>query len=112
MKYRSMIKVIAGAGLAAGSMSVLASGFGGGWMQDRDTGTLYYSLAPTPPQQPSASSGHQKERLNSFGGGWVQDRNTGTLTYLHSHTDPHASKADGNSTYSYSTDQESSHEQL
>jgi hypothetical protein len=83
MKYQTMINMIAGAGLVLGPLSVAASGFGGGWMRDKDTGTLYYSLAPTPERHPTASHGQQSEQLNSFGGGWVQDKVSGTAYYLH-----------------------------
>ena len=48
MKKQTMINIIAGTGLVLGPVSVMASGFGGGWMQDKDTGTLYYSHTQTP----------------------------------------------------------------
>jgi hypothetical protein len=83
MKYQTMINMIAGAGLVLGPLSVAASGFGGGWMRDKDTGTLYYSLAPTPERHPTASHGQKPEHLGSFGGGWVQDKVSGTAYYLH-----------------------------
>jgi len=81
MNYQTMINVIAGTGLVLGPLSVMASDFGGGWMQDKDTGTLYYSHAPTPERSHDASRGVHSGKLNSFGGGWVQDKDTGTLYY-------------------------------
>ena len=46
MKYRMMMNLIAGAGMVATPLLAAASDFGGGWKQDKDTGALYYSLAP------------------------------------------------------------------
>jgi hypothetical protein len=81
MKYR-MRNLIAVAGVVAVPLLATASDFGGGWMRDKDTGTLYYSLAAEPGRHHQAGAvGHQSGSLNSFGGGWAQDRNTGTLYY-------------------------------
>jgi hypothetical protein len=76
-----MMNVIAGAGLVVTPLAVTASDFGGGWMQDKHTGTIYYSHAPEHGQNQVSSAGHRPGDLNSFGGGWVQDKHTGTISY-------------------------------
>jgi len=86
MKKQAMINIIAGAGLVLGPVSVMASGFGGGWVQDKDTGTLYYSLAPTHERHQAYSDAQQGKHLSSFGGGWMQNKDTGTLYYSRTHT--------------------------
>ena len=55
MKYKMIIKVIAGAGLAIGHFSAVASDFGGGWARDPHTGTSYNTNAPTVDQQKYAA---------------------------------------------------------
>ena len=84
MKYLTMIKYAAVTGLVAGSLNAAAAGFGGGWMHDRNTGTLYYSHASDGRLHAASSAGHSKVHQNSFGGGWVQDPDTGTLSYSRS----------------------------
>jgi hypothetical protein len=81
MKYGILMNVMAGAGLMATPVLVMASGFGGGWMHDKDTGTLSYTLAPDHGKHQAAAERHQSARLNGFGGGWVQDPVTRTLSY-------------------------------
>ncbi len=81
MKYRMMMNLIAGAGMVATPLLAAASDFGGGWKQDKDTGTLYYSLAPEHGRHQAGTDGHRSGNLNSFGGGWVQGKDTGTLYY-------------------------------
>ena len=62
-----------GAGLVLGSLSVAASGFGGGWKQDSNTGTLYYDAGK--PAQHHMNVPHGKSQkptaANSFGNGWI-----------------------------------------
>ena len=83
MKKTTIISFTAGAGLVLGSLSVAASGFGGGWKQDSNTGTLYYDAGK--PAQHHMNVPHGKSQkptaANSFGNGWMHDRNTGTLYY-------------------------------
>ena len=82
MKYPMMIKLIAVTGLVVAPLNAMASGFGGGWMQDKTTGTIYYSGAPSPERQQAVSDRQQPvQHLNSFGGGWVQDKTTSTIYY-------------------------------
>jgi hypothetical protein len=81
MKHLTMIKYAAVTGLVAGSLNAAAAGFGGGWMQDPNTGTLYYSHASDGRLHAASDAGHSKGHQNSFGGGWVQDRHTNTLSY-------------------------------
>lgn len=86
MKYPMMIKLIAVTGLVVAPLNAMASGFGGGWMQDKTTGTIYYSRAPSPERQQAASDAQpSNQRLNGFGGGWVQDKHTNTLSYHPEH---------------------------
>ena len=92
MKYRMLMNVMVGAGLVTAPLLVTASGFGGGWMHNKGTGTIYNSHAPDHGHQQAAAERHQSVRLNSFGGGWVQDPVTRTLSYslVHDRTVPAA----------------------
>jgi hypothetical protein len=81
MKYRMLMNMMVGAGMVTAPLLVTASGFGGGWMHNKGTGTLYYSHAPDYGHQQAAAERHQSLRLNSFGGGWVQDPSSRTLSY-------------------------------
>ncbi len=82
MKHQKMIKLIVMTGLVLGPLYATASSFGGGWVQNKATGTLYYSLAPTPDrQQLAADRQAPKSHTNGFGGGWAHDKATGTLSY-------------------------------
>ena len=84
MKQLKAIKLVAATGLVLGSLNAAASGFGGGWVQDKNTGTIYNSLATTPERHhASHDKMHGGGHMNSFGGGWVQDKNTGTIYYSH-----------------------------
>jgi hypothetical protein len=78
MKHKTIISLIAATGMAAPALSALASGFGGGWMHDKHTGTLSWTLAPEPVRH-QGDSGNARQKLNSFGGGLVQDKSSGTL---------------------------------
>ena len=79
MKHLTTIKFVAATGVVLGTLNATASGFGGGWVQDKHTGTAYNSLAPTHSQDQVSSDKKQvRGDMNSFGGGWVQDKNTGT----------------------------------
>jgi hypothetical protein len=78
MKHKTIISLIAATGMAAPALSALASGFGGGWMHDKHTGTLYSTLAPEPVRH-QGDSENAGQKLNSFGGGLVQDKYSGTL---------------------------------
>lgn len=93
MKYRMMMNLIAGAGMVATPLLAAASDFGGGWKQDKDTGTLYYSLAPEHGRHQAGTDGHRSGNLNSFGGGWVQDRVTGTIYYSRAHDVSHGTES-------------------
>jgi len=77
MKYQLMIKSIAGAAMVMGSINVMASGFGGGWMHD-STGTLMNANAPSHDSS-SPATGIKSKKGSEFGGGLSQDSNTGTL---------------------------------
>ena len=77
MKNQLMIKSIAGAAMVMGSMSVMATGFGGGWSHDPNTNTLMNASAPS--YTSSSSTGMKSKMGSEFGGGLSQDSNTGTL---------------------------------
>jgi hypothetical protein len=61
MKYQTMIKVIAGAGLVLGSFSAMA---GSGWAFD-------YSGATVVPQTAGSSENSHKNKTSSGGSGWA-----------------------------------------
>ena len=87
MKYKMISKVIAGAGLAIGHFSAVASDFGGGWARDPHTGTSYNTNAPTVEKQNHGSSeNHTAGDKNYFGGGWARDPHTGTSYYSNAPT--------------------------
>jgi hypothetical protein len=83
MKYGMLMNVMVGAGLMTAPVLVTASGFGGGWVQNPVTRTLYYSHESDRGHQQAAAERHQSVRLNGFGGGWVQNPVTRTLSYSH-----------------------------
>jgi hypothetical protein len=77
MKYQTLISLVAGIGLVAGPLTAMASGFGGGWMRDGNSGSIYNSSAPTvvQPQHPASTASHK----NGFGDGWARNPNSGTI---------------------------------
>jgi len=78
MKYQLIIKSIAGAALAMGSINAMATGFGGGWKHDSITGTLMNTNAPSYTSS-SSETGMKSKKGSEFGGGLSQNSNTGTL---------------------------------
>lgn len=78
MKYSMIIKSIAGAAMVMGSINVMATGFGGGWSHDSNTGTLMNANAPSYTSS-SAATAMKSKKGSEFGGGLSQDSNTGTL---------------------------------
>ena len=92
MKYRMLMNMMVGAGMVTAPLLVTASGFGGGWMHNKGTGTLYYSHAPDHGHQQADAERHQSVRLNGFGGGWVHDPSSRTISYslVHDRTVPTA----------------------
>ena len=78
MKRKTIISLIAATGMAAPALSALASDFGGGWIHDKHTGTLSWTLAPESVRH-QGDSENAGQKLNNFGGGLVQDRYTGTV---------------------------------
>jgi hypothetical protein len=78
MKYQTLIKSIAGAGMILGSLNVMATGFGGAWSHNSSTGTLVNASAPS---YPSSSTGVSMKSKNGsdFADGWSLNSNTGTL---------------------------------
>jgi len=82
MKHQTMIKLITVTGLLLGPLNASASGFGGGWVHDPDTGTLSYTGAASPGEGTAATDSMRPHRhMNSFGGGWIHDEATGTLSF-------------------------------
>lgn len=78
MKYSTIIKSVAGAGLLLGSAGVMATGFGGGWAHDKHTGTLMNTNAPS--YESTAPAASMKSKKGSeFAEGVSQNSNTGTL---------------------------------
>jgi hypothetical protein len=84
MKYKSMINVIAGAGLVVAPLSVMAAGFGGGWVKDPSSGTVYYSEHQPVEAADYSGQMHSDGYTSDFGGGWAINQNSGTL-YNSSH---------------------------
>ncbi len=78
MKHKTIISLIAATGMAAPALSALASDFGGGWIHDKNTGTLSWTMAPESVRN-QGNSENAGQKPNSFGGGLVQDRYTGTV---------------------------------
>ena len=78
MKYATIIKTVAGAGLLPGSAGVMASGFDGGWSHDKHTGTLMNANAPGYASTGPAASMKSK-KCSEFARGVSQNSNTGTL---------------------------------
>jgi hypothetical protein len=70
MKNHTMINLTAGAALILGPLTASATEFGGGWMRDKNSGTIYNANAPTVEQGSSQRADAYK---NSFGGGWAHD---------------------------------------
>jgi hypothetical protein len=82
MKLQTKIGLIAATGLVLGSVNAMASGFGGGWVQEKNTHTLYNSDTASPELHQSVTREQPAQsQMNSFGGGWVQEKNTRTLYY-------------------------------
>jgi hypothetical protein len=73
-----IIKSVAGAGMLLGSAGVMATGFGGGWMHDKHTGTLVNTNAPSYESTGPAASMKSKKG-SEFGDGVTLNSNTGTL---------------------------------
>jgi hypothetical protein len=78
MKYSTIIKSVAGAGMLLGSAGVMATGFGGGWQHDPNTNTLMNSNAPSYESSGPAASMKTKKG-SEFAEGVAQSANTGTL---------------------------------
>ena len=78
MKYATIIKSVAGAGMLLGSAGVMATGFGGGWSHDKHTGTLMNANAPSYGSTSPAPSMKSKNG-SEFGDTVSQNSNTGTL---------------------------------
>ena len=78
MKYATIIKSVAGAGMLLGSAGVMATGFGGGWSHDKHTGTLVNNNAPSY-ESTSPAAGMKSKKGSGFGEGVSQSSNTGTL---------------------------------
>ena len=103
MKNRTMISVAAGIALVVGPLSATATEFGGGWMRDKNSGTLYNSNAPTVEQQKTTASTYSYR--NDFGGGWAHDKNSGTIYYSNAPTvEKQHSSASKAKSESHSTD--------
>lgn len=78
MKYSTIIKSIAGAGMLLGSAGVMATGFGGGWKHDSHTNTLMNTNAPSY-ESSSPAAAMKSKKGSGFGDSLSQDSNTGTL---------------------------------
>jgi hypothetical protein len=78
MKYSTLIKSVAGAGMLLGSAAVMATGFGGGWKHDSHTNTLMNTNAPSYESTGPAASMKSKKG-SEFADGVSQNSNTGTL---------------------------------
>jgi hypothetical protein len=78
MKYSMIIRAAAGAGILFGSLNVMASGFGGGWSHDSNTGTLMNANARSYSDSVSATA-MKSEKVGGFGDGWSKNSHTNTL---------------------------------
>jgi len=77
MKNRTMINLIAGATLAIGPVSVMAST--GGWAHDPHTGTFYHTGLPMVERSLAAAETHAGDYKRNVEGGWAHDPVTGTF---------------------------------
>jgi len=91
MKYSTIIKSVAGAGIVLGSLNVMASGFGDGWSRDSHTGTLINANAPV--YSSSSATAMKSKEGSGFGNGWSKNSHTGTLMHVNAPSyekQPHA----------------------
>jgi hypothetical protein len=86
MKYQSMINLIAGAGLAFGTSSLMASDERAAWAHDTNTGTFYHTNAPTVEQGSGAPGNLSYDHQDKANGAWAHDPHTGTFYHTNAST--------------------------